>query len=136
MSYEEFMSITKVLFDIVRGTRTGAYLEFMCDTNNVTYTLGKVTCLLEFDKRVLAYKRPYSPDTITQHEWNKSLAVTMRLIDPHDPEAFMISISCDRHAEPKKILFYGQSVDEPTRRKIGQKFFRSSLSHSIGSGTV
>jgi hypothetical protein len=134
VSFDEFLATAKSLCQIVSEYRGTVDIEVLTAEDHTTYNYTTTTFWSDEIEEALKNRKRYTFDELTQEVWDRSFNVQVTLLDEQDPKPFMICVSCDKYADAKRMIFYGQCLDEETHRAVVNEFRRSSFSYGIGDG--
>lgn len=134
VSLDEFLATAKSLCQTVSEHRSTMDIEVVTAEDRVTYNYTTTTFWSGEIEEALGNRKHYTLDELTQEVWDRSFNVQVTLRDEQDFRPFMICVSCDKHADVKRMKFYGQCLNEETHRAVVNEFSRPSFSYSIGDG--
>lgn len=134
VSFGEFLATANALYKTVSNRRSTADIEVVTAEDHTTYNYTTTTFWSDKIEEALKNRKRYTLDELTQEVWDRSFDVQVTLLDEQDPKPFMICVSCDKYADAKRMMFYGQCLGEETHRAVVNEFRRASLSHGIGNG--
>lgn len=134
VSFDEFLTMAKSLCQTVSEHRSAVDIEVVTAEDHTTYNYTTTTFWSDEIEEALKNRKHYTLDELTREVWDRSFDIQVTLRDEQDSKPFMICISCDKYADAKRMMFYGQCLDEETHYAIVNEFRCSSFSHSIGDG--
>ncbi len=134
VSFEEFKRTAEALYALVTSARPSVSAEILTCEDGVTYSWSTVTFDLPGMDEALKERKSYQLSGLTKEIWERSFDVQLTLKDKEDAQPFMICLSCDCYADPKRMRFYGQCLDSATRTRMFETFARPTYSHKIGDG--
>jgi len=134
VSFGKFLKIARELCEAVVSIRNSVDITVITSEDHRTYDYSTVTFMSDEITEALKGRKEYPFDRFTQNVWDRSFNVQVTLKDKKDPKPFMICLSCNKHADAKRIMFYGQCLDETTYQRVVSKFRHPTLLYSIGEG--
>lgn len=134
VSFGEFLATAQALCQTVSDSRNTVDIEVVTAEDHMTYNYTTTTFLSDEIEDALKNRKRYTLGELTQEVWDRSFDIQITLRDEQDEKPFMICVSCDKHADAKRMKFYGQCLDEETCRVVVSKFCRATFSYGIGDG--
>ena len=134
VSFEKFLATARNVCQSISAHRGNIDVEILTAEDGETYGYTTTTLWSEEIEEALTKRKRYSLDELTEDVWNRSLNVQVTVRDKKSPGNFMVYVSCDKHADRKRLKFYGQCLDENTSRALTDRFCRFSLLYGIGNG--
>ncbi len=134
VSYKEFLATAQALSKTVSEHRQDLTVNILTAEDHTTYDYTTVTFDTDEVHEVLRGRKHYTLSELTPTVWNRAFDVQVTLYDKKDEQPFMISLSCDRYADDKRMLFYGQCLDEAVLHAVLNQFRRRALWYGLGDG--
>lgn len=128
--FEEFEGVAIKLFDVVLQTLGRMDVSVITAEDHETYNYTTTTFWSDEIEEALKKRKQYTWDQFTREVWDRSYDVQ---VDFQFGRSW-ISLSCDKHAEDRRMFFYAQSLDERTRSEILKRFRKRSLWYDVGDG--
>lgn len=133
VTFDEFLAAATQLTNLVRERQPGALLEILACEDTNTYNYSTVTFWSDEATEALKARKSYSFGELSPQIWERALKIQMAIRDPSIREPFVIWLSVDRYAEPRRLGFYYQCVSDSLEADLA-RFKRPSLLFGIGDG--
>lgn len=133
LTFDEFLVAATQLTNLVLERQPGALLEILTCEDMSTYNYSTVTFWSDEVTEALKARRSYSLGELSPEIWKRTFKIEMAIRDPSVREPFVIWLTVDRHADPRRLGFYYQCVGNALEADLA-RFKRPSLLFGIGDG--
>lgn len=132
VGYYEFLQTALNLHETVGG-RASELPDVLTCEDKLVYDWSRVTVLTPEHEEALKQRKSYSLDKFDFSAWQRAIKTEVIIARPEIAETFMIVLSHDKN-DPKRMRFYGQTIDIDTYDSVINRFRKSSLRYALGNG--
>lgn len=133
VSLDQFRKTAEKLESALRIVRPTIQSELLLTTNGEDYhRYGSLTIHTSEVEEAIARREKYQLSDLDEGLWTRSFEIELHIIDNSIKEPYCIWLS-NGVREPKKLFFYGQCLDEASK-KVFEGFRGAGLLQKIGDG--
>ncbi len=133
ITFEEYLVAATQLTNLVRERQPGALLEILTCEDVSTYNYSTVAFWSDEVTEALKTRRSYSLGELSPHIWKRAFKIEMAIRDPSVHEPFVVWLTVDRIARPRRLGFFYQCVSDALEADLAV-FKRPSPLFGIGDG--
>ncbi len=132
VAVEEFKNTVDAALRIVKRHREYSYVELRTCNDKILYDYSMKSATNEAIE-ALNHRDYHILSGFNANVWSRMLRADAYIKDESD-DSLLLTLTCDRHALPKQIVFHGHAVYETMRDRIKNAFGRRNLTYTIDDG--